>query len=337
MLAQNRMAGEPRGAQHEHNLECRNDQEQRKAEIRRVIADEEHAAQHVPDYSLDERYAHDRPDDGARDDREVRIGQEAQRNLALAQAQRLLRADLGYLLVHDAADRGIADEQANDDEQRRHGEAQPVGNAAERIDLGRARVLVTGRDSPVVFLHLVELVLVVGDFNLGVGDVFARLGNIGFGVGDLLLAIGHFLLAVRDLALPLRHLVVELFLRLGIFRPAGIDGLVELGQLRVGVIVARLQLVNRRGLAVRDDAQVAVVGKRRRKAAHHGGEVLSRHIGQARHRGTRLRDDRVSAFHERRHSFCELCGIVGVLLSRLRGFGQQGVRFGRHALERALR
>ena len=138
MLFQDTATSEVGGRQHERQLDDRHDEEQPPPEVGGVCTEGEHAAKHAADDALDQKEADDGADDGACDDRDGRIPQEARRDLALTEAERLLRADLRNLLAHDAAHRKVTDEQTDYDEQRRHGDAQIVGHAAERAHLAHA-------------------------------------------------------------------------------------------------------------------------------------------------------------------------------------------------------
>ena len=243
MLLQDPATSQICGAKHEHQFEQYNHEEQWHPEIRRIPTECEHAAEYSTDDSLNQQDAHDSTDDGTGDDRDSGVCQEACRDLARTQTERLLGADLRYLLVHDAADSKVGDEQAHDDEQGRHREAEVRGDVAEHGNLSRPRIVGTRHYSAPALLHGSEALLGLFEFRL-------VLSHLLLGFGKLRLAIGKLLLAFRDEPIQLvpscvvlGPTSVELGNRLVVLR-------FSIGELLAPLCQPHPRLGNRHGLAL---------------------------------------------------------------------------------------
>ena len=124
---EHRAAGEPCDGEQEHHLERSDEQRVERHQARTDPRHVEVLGELAVEDGLDDEHRDDLAQQHARDDRERRVGEVACRDLALAEAEGLLGADLGDLVVHDARHRRVAHEQAHEQEERCHGDAQVVG------------------------------------------------------------------------------------------------------------------------------------------------------------------------------------------------------------------
>ena len=159
--------------------------------------------------------------------RERRVGQVAHRDLAVVEAVGLLGAHEHHLLVDDARDGRVAHEQAHDQEQRRHGDAQVPDGVRGLGDAAHAGVAARARHRPAHLrdaVHALLGALELGGAGLealgGLGELAAslvQLGlaglDLGLAAGDLRAALAGLRLAGRDLGIEHRARGVKLGLR----------------------------------------------------------------------------------------------------------------------------
>ena len=251
MPFQDGAAGKPSRPQDQHELDRHGEKRQLYVEVRGKRRQGEARRERAGDDGLDHEHAHDQADDGAQDHRERRVQHEARSYLAVAQPQRLLRADLRDLLAHDAPHGRIAHEQPHDDEQRRHREAQARGDVRQRGHLDRPAVVSAPEHRPLVPLqrrHLLlgslELGLLVGNLLLGVADLHLGVFELGLPFGEFLLSFGLLGLELLQAGMVLHPSGLELR---RLLRELGLS-LLELGP-------ARSQLL----ASLRDGHRLAVV------------------------------------------------------------------------------
>ena len=154
---EHRAAGEPCDGEQERHLEHGDEQHVERHQARIDPRHVEVLGELAVEDGLDDEHRDDLPQQHARDDREGRVGEIASRDLPLAESEGLLGTDLGDLVVHDARHRRVAHEQADEQEERCHGDAQVVGEVDDVAEHDGAACGEAVVDDPVHRHHGVDL------------------------------------------------------------------------------------------------------------------------------------------------------------------------------------
>ena len=219
-------AGEQRRQLDERQLHAANDQQVRQHEHRARLR-QHRVVQRVEQHAFEPEARQRGAQHAAGEHRERRVGQVAHRDLAVVEAVGLLGAHEHHLLVDDARDGRVAHQQAHDQEQRRHGDAQVPDGVRGLGDAAHAGVAARARHRPAHLrdaVHALLGALELGGAGLealgGLGELAAplvQLGlaglDLGLAAGDLRAALAGLRLAGRDLGIERRARGVELGLR----------------------------------------------------------------------------------------------------------------------------